>query len=201
MTSTPSALRACGTCGLVQRVRGAPGGFVARCPRCRAIVRHDRIPRAASRAAAFALAALILFPVAMWLPVLSVEQMGHTNSSTIWSGVVALWADGHPGLSLLVLTCSIVIPLGKIGGVFVLCAGGAALRRHHQAAAYQAIDLLGKWGMIDVLLVAFLVALVKLGDLVDVHAGPGAVAFAAVVVLSMLASASFDPSAIWEEDA
>lgn len=137
----------------------------------------------------------------MWLPVLSVEQMGESNSSTIWSGVVALWADGHPGLALLVLTCSIVIPIAKIGGVFILCAGGAALRKRHQAVAYRAIDLLGKWGMIDVLLVAFLVALVKLGDLVDVEAGAGAVAFAAVVVLSMLASASFDPAAIWEEDA
>lgn len=54
--------------------------------------------------------------------------------------------------------------------------------------------------MVDVLLVAVLVAMVKLGDLVEVTPGPGVAAFTAVVLLSLIASALFDPHAIWEDD-
>ncbi|MEC9373634.1 MAG: paraquat-inducible protein A [Planctomycetota bacterium] len=172
---------------------------MARCPRCRSAVRHSAPPRSTSRAAAFALAALVLYPLAMALPVLEIEEFGHRSSATIWSGVVTLFSDGEILLALIVFLCSIVIPLGKIGGVFVLCAGRRGLARRHRAATYRALDWLGRWGMVDVLLVAVLVALVKLGDIADVHPGPGAAAFAGVVVFSMLASTAFDHLAIWEE--
>lgn len=137
----------------------------------------------------------------MALPVLEVHQMGHTNEATIWSGVLTLFSDGHPALAIIVLTCSIVVPLLKIGGMLVVATRFTILSQRHRAITYRAIDWLGRWGMVDVLLVALLVAAVKLGDWVDVHAGPGALAFAGVVALSMLASATFDPRAIWEETA
>ena len=62
------------------------------------------------------------------------------------------------------------------------------------------IEFIGRWGMVDVLLVAVLVAVVKLGDLVEVTPGPGVVVFGGVVILSLIASAMFDPHAIWEEE-
>jgi paraquat-inducible protein A len=65
---------------------------------------------------------------------------------------------------------------------------------------YRAIEAAGRWGMIDVLLVAVTIAAVKLGDLVVVTPGPGVVAFGACVVLSLAASAVFNPHAIWETD-
>jgi paraquat-inducible protein A len=54
--------------------------------------------------------------------------------------------------------------------------------------------------MIDVLLVAVLVAAVKLGNWASVAPGPGAVAFASVVILSLLASSAFNPLSIWEQE-
>ena len=45
---------------------------------------------------------------------------------------------------------------------------------------------------------AILVSLVKLGELATVLPGPGLLAFAAVVVLTILATTSFDPAQIWE---
>lgn len=197
-THTTSRLAACRRCGLVMRVPPTGPATAARCPRCHGVV-PDRRRASASPAAAFALAALVLYPLAMTLPVLRVGAMGHTNESTIWSGVVSLFNDGHAVLALIVFVCSMVIPLLKIGGMFAVCAGRRFLSTHHRAWTYRAIDWIGKWGMVDVLLVAVLVAAVKLGDWMDVHAGPGALAFAAVVLLSLLSSAAFDPGAIWEE--
>lgn len=195
-----SRLRACHSCGLVVEMPATPvRGQVARCPRCADTIKHARAPRSCAWAASFALAALILYPLAMALPVLEIEQMGHMNKSTIWSGVVSMAHEGRYVIAGIIFVCSIVIPLGKVFGIFALCARPGWMERSHQVLAYRAIDWLGKWGMIDVLLVAVLVAAVKLGDWVDVHPGPGALAFALVVGLSMLSSATFDPASIWEE--
>jgi paraquat-inducible protein A len=63
---------------------------------------------------------------------------------------------------------------------------------------YKFIDAIGPWAMLDVFLLAVLVALVKLNSMAKVLPGPGLVAFTAMVVLTMLASAAFDPKQIWE---
>lgn len=152
-----------------------------------------------ARSAAFAFAALILYPPAMLLPVIEIERMGHRSEATIWSGVVDLLSEGSVVVALIVLLCSIVIPLIKIGATFMICSGELFLHHRHRAMTYRALEWIGRWGMVDVLLVALLVAAVKLGSWLSVHPGPGAAAFAGVVVLSLLASAAFDPEAIWEE--
>ncbi|MCC6908818.1 MAG: paraquat-inducible protein A [Phycisphaerales bacterium] len=153
-----------------------------------------------ARSAAFALAALILYPAAMLLPVIEIEQMGHTHGATIWSGVVDLLAEGSILVAVIVLLCSIVIPLAKILATFLICSGEMFLHGRHRAMTYRMLEWIGRWGMVDVLLVALLVAVVKLGSWLRVHPGPGAAAFAGVVVLSLLASAVFDPEAIWQEE-
>jgi paraquat-inducible protein A len=159
------------------------------------------------RAGAFALAALALYPPAMLLPVLEVEKMGHSRSATIWSGVVELLTHGQVLVGIVVLVCSIVIPLGKIGGIIWLSrilrgrwnqALHVEVSRKGRSRVLRVIEWLGRWGMVDVLLVAILIAAVKLGSIVQIHPGPGIAAFAGVVILSMLASAFFDPEAIWE---
>jgi paraquat-inducible protein A len=206
----PNALRACACCGLVQRIGPIPPRFRARCARCGSVVRHAAHPRSAGRAAAFALAALILYPAAMTLPVIRLEQMGHERAATIWSGVVELLSSGYLLVGIVVLICSVIAPLGKILAIFAITGPlplpygrgsdrARLLKRRHRAATYRLVEWIGRWGMLDVLLVALLVAAVKLGDWVNVHPGPGVAAFAGVVVLSLLASAAFDPHAIWEE--
>lgn len=186
---------------MIQRIAPLGRGHAALCVRCRAVVATPGRPRAHAHVAAFSLAALILYPFAMSLPVLRIEKFGHAQSATIWSGTVELLADGQLAVGILIFLCSIVIPLLKLLGLLAVSAGGIMLGPQQRMLTFRAIDLIGRWGMIDVLLVAILVAAVKLGNWADVHAGPGVLAFAAVVVLSLAASASFDPLRIWEEEA
>ena len=94
-----------------------------------------------------------------------------------------------------------IVPLMKLAGLFFLVATvrlkrGRRLRRHTRV--YRFIDVIGPWAMLDVFLLAVLVALVKLASWAKIIPGPGLAAFAAVVVLTMLASATFDPRLIWE---
>ncbi len=192
-------LCACPTCGLIQRLPPIPPAKRPACRRCRSAL-HRRSPtRNASTVAALSLAGLILYPFAILLPVLRMHEMGFSTTTNIWDGMVSLFASDQILVGAIVLVCSVVAPLGKLAAMLALCLGDILLHRRHQAFTYRAVEWLGRWGMLDVLLVATLVAAVKLGDWVEVQPGPGVLAFAAVVLLSMLASAAFDPRAIWQE--
>lgn len=194
-------LAACHCCGLVHRLPEIPtrpaGRASAACTRCGSDIPTGSHPRSAARAAALALTALILYPVALLSPVMTIERFGHESAASIWEGTITLLAEGHLAVGLAVLCFSILAPVAKLGAIFTLTAG-VSLRAHHRAATYRFVEWVGRWGMVDVLLVAVLVAIVKLGDLVEVTPGVGAAVFGMVVVLSMLASAAFDPHQIWE---
>jgi paraquat-inducible protein A len=152
------------------------------------------------RTAAVALAALIIYPLAVSLPMLRVERFGHFNDASILEGVVTLLGSGHILVGLVVLLCSIVLPLGKLIGLFLLSSGRFLKRRRHRALTYHIVEWTGRWGMLDVLLVAILVAVLKIGDLVEVSARPAALAFTGCVVLSLIATACFDPHSLWRDD-
>lgn len=194
------ALAACHRCGLVHRLPDVPPRHDACCRRCDGVIRREPHPRAVSRTAALALAALVLYPVALALPVMSISRFGHETEASIWSGMVGLLAEGHLFVGLAVLFFSVVAPVAKLAALFVLCAGPRLMAARRRAAAYALVEFLGRWGMVDVLLVAVLVAVVKLGDLVTVTPGPGVVVFGAVVLLSLLATAAFDPHALWRSE-
>ncbi|MDQ7013319.1 MAG: paraquat-inducible protein A [Planctomycetota bacterium] len=193
-------LRACHACGLVHTVGDVPPKHRAFCTRCNAVIRTAPHPRAAARAAAFALSALLLYPIALSLPILTLTELGHTRETTIWSGMVSLLAEGQLVIGLVVLFCSVIAPLFKLGAIFALSAGELLLPSRHRAVTYRLVEMLGRWGMLDVVLVAVLVAAVKLGDIVEITPGPGLVAFTTVVVLSLLASAFFDPHSLWNDN-
>ena len=195
------SLAACPCCGLVHRIPSLPPRSRAACRRCNtSLQKRSIIARSRQRTAALATAGLILYPFAVSLPMLEVERFGHVNAASILAGVRALLAHGEWVVGLVVLLCSVVLPLVKLVALLVL-SSGRFLRAGHRAVTYRIVEWTGRWGMLDVLLVAILVAVLKLGDLVVVEPGPAALAFVFVVVLSLLAAASFDPHVLWESDA
>lgn len=208
MPPSPAAtanVHACPCCGLLQHVPPALHDQRACCCRCGTSLRaRGGIASTSSRGrtAAVALAALILYPLAVSLPVLKVQQMGHRTESSILEGIATLLADGQILVGLIVLLCSVVFPLTKLIALLTMSLGGSRWlsRGHHKAWVYHLIEWTGRWGMLDVLLVAILVAALKLGNMVEVTAGPGALAFCACVVLSLIASACFDPHSLWESE-
>jgi paraquat-inducible protein A len=171
------------------------------CARCESsLVRRSVIARSNSRTAAVATAALIIYPFAVGLPIMSIERFGHVNEVSILEGVTSLLGGGQWFVGIVVLLCSIVLPLGKLVSLLVLSAGGLGLRHRHRALTYRIVEWTGRWGMLDVLLVAILVAILKLGDMVEVRTGPAALAFTVCVLLSLVAAACFDPHGLWMEE-
>jgi paraquat-inducible protein A len=195
-----SDLLCCPSCGLTLQVGELGPGQRAECPRCGATVTEG--PHGSLRlTAALAIAALILYVPANIYPILRMHLYGAYSESTVWDGVVSLAETRQYFVALIVFLASIVVPLLKLGALLFLVASARVRlgrRLRSRARLYRFIDVVGPWAMLDVFLLAVLVALVKLGQIATILPGPGLIAFTAVVVLTMLASASFDPRAIWE---
>jgi paraquat-inducible protein A len=192
-------VRSCHCCGLAHWVEPAPAGLERVCARCATPLAGRARAGARNRwSVAAALAALALYPLAVGLPVMSIERFGHAQSSSIAGGTLAMLAHGQYAVGLAVAVCSLVFPLGKLVGLCLLGSAPWRLRSSQaRARLWHAIEFVGRWGTLDVLLVAVLVAVLKLGDLVAVEPGPGVSAFGAMVALSLAASALFDPHAMW----
>ena len=110
---------------------------------------------------------------------------------------ISLLSRGHLLVGSIVLLCSMVVPLVKLVGLLAITSRSGRLSKRRRAGTYRMIEQAGRWGMVDVLLVALTVAVLKLGDVVEVSPGPGLLAFTLCVALSIVASACFDPHALW----
>ncbi len=201
MTATPTAQQlgyaGCHVCSLV--CKWHPGEML-RCPRCTAPL-HDRKTNSIVRTWAFLLAAAILYIPANLLPIMHTASLFEAQQDTIISGVLFLWHSGSWLLAGIVFTASIVVPLFKLAALSMLLVfvqRRSSWRPRQRATLYRVIDFIGRWSMLDIFVVAMLVGLVQLQTLAFIAAGPAAVAFGAVVVLTMLASISFDPRLIWD---
>ncbi|MEM7455049.1 MAG: paraquat-inducible protein A [Planctomycetota bacterium] len=169
------------------------------CTRCgSAFARPGNLEKSASRTAAAAVAAFILFWPAILLPIVRIEQLGMSNQNSILSGTVELFREGEYLVAFVVFFFSVVFPLTKIVLLLEL-SYLELLHAKHKAITLRLMEQLGKWSMMDVMLLAMLVMIVKLGEMVEFHFGPAIVAFVVCVAMSMIASLSFDPHAIWEE--
>ncbi len=190
-------LAGCHACGLTSRVRS---GGASHCPRCGSRL-HVRKPNSVSRTWALLLAAAILYIPANVLPVMSSGSSFGSQADTILSGVVVLWETGSWPLALLVFFASITVPIAKILALAFLLVSvqrRSTWRPMERTRLYRLVEFVGRWSMLDIFVVTVLVGLVQLQPLMVILPGPGALAFGAVVVLTMLAAMTFDPRLIWD---
>lgn len=195
-TASSRGLLSCHACDLVSPITldGEP------CPRCGATL-HRRKPASLARTWAFLLSAFILYIPANLLPVMVTESILGTQRDTIMSGVIYLWLSGSHMLAGVVLIASIIVPLLKMLILTLLLASvhfKSTWRIRQQTRLYGLVEIIGRWSMLDIFVVALLAALVRAGALATIIPGGGALAFASVVVLTMLASLSFDPRLLWD---
>ena len=196
MALPPGAL-SCHGCGLVQAppTEHAPG-----CRRCGAAL-HRRKPNSLARTWALCLAAVVLYIPANYYPVLTVVQLGAGAPSTILGGVRELIEAKMWPLAALVFMASIAIPMLKLVGlgIMLVCVQtGNAARLRERTRLYRFVLIIGRWSMVDIFMESLLGALVQFGTVVTIEPGVGAVAFCAVVILTMFAAESFDPRLMWD---
>jgi paraquat-inducible protein A len=192
----------CALCAQVNvRPASLPAGASLACARCRNEL-HARKPHSVARTWALVIAAYGLYVPANLLPVLETSTVGQgAKWDTILSGVFQLVRDDAWPLALVLLVASIGVPLAKLLALTYLLVSvqvGSTLHRHGRTRMVRLLEAVGRWSMVDIYVGGLLVSLVQFEPLVSISPGPGAIAFGAVVVLTVMASRSFDPRLIWD---
>ncbi|MBA3459416.1 MAG: paraquat-inducible protein A [Deltaproteobacteria bacterium] len=170
------------------------------CPRCGERI-DRRKPNSLGRPLAFLIAAAALYVPANTLPIMVTEQFPLHRTDTILSGIAFLWSEGSWLLAALVFSASVLVPMLKLAAMGVLLftsARRSSWRPRGRTKLYRVLETVGHWSMLDVMVVALLAAVVQLGRFASIEPGPALIPFAGVVLMTMLASASFDPRAIWD---
>lgn len=188
------ALQSCHSCGLLHPLHQK------QCTRCGSKL-HQRAPFSLQKTWAYLITGILLYIPANLYPIMHTTLLGSDEPSTILGGVVILWQHGSYPIALVVFIASIVVPLAKMLALLWLVIStqmGQQHRIEERIWMYRMTELIGRWSMIDVFVVAVLVALVQLGGLASIQPGIAATAFAGVVILTMLSALSFDPRLIWD---
>ena len=197
-TAASLGLTACPHCAAVWK--GAQEGEA--CGRCGTRL-YTRKPQSLNRTWALLIAACMMYIPANLLPVMITRTLFGTQNDTILSGVIYFWVSGAYGLAAIVFIASFLVPLFKLAVLFllvVLAQRGSTWRRRERAKLYHIIEVIGRWSMLDVFVVSLLTGLVQIQGFAVITAGVGIAAFGSVVVLTMLASLSFDPKLTWDSE-
>jgi paraquat-inducible protein A len=194
----------CEACGLVSVPRDDAPSVARRagprCPRCDSPL-HERKPESIARTWALVIAAAVLYVPANYFPVLTVMQLGAGAPSTILGGVEELLSSHMYPLAALVFFASVLVPMLKLVGLTIMLVAtqtGRAEALRRRTRLYHIVRWIGRWSMIDIFMESLLGALVRFGTVVTIEPGFGAVAFCAVVILTMIAAEMFDPRLMWD---
>jgi paraquat-inducible protein A len=186
----------CHDCGFLAKIT-ISSGF---CSLCGSRL-HARIPHSLQRTTAFLLSGYALYVPANILPIMTVTQLGRGEPHTIIGGIFSLIENDMVPIAMLVLVASILVPLLKLAGItlLLLCVHYRwQINARLWTRLYRIIAFVGRWSMLDIFMISILVGLVDLGGVAQVISGIAATAFAAVVVLTMLAAKNFDPRLLWD---
>jgi paraquat-inducible protein A len=170
------------------------------CPRCEARL-FVRRPHSLSTTAALVITAAVLYIPANLLPVMRTHEILSDEDDTILSGVISLAHQGSWPIALLVFFASIVVPLLKLvalGDILFAVWRGRIRNPRQRSRLFRLVEFVGRWSMLDVFALSLLASLVQIQSLAIVQVRPGVFAFAAVVVLTMLAAQSFDERLLWD---
>lgn len=196
ISARAAGLVACRNCGQVHPID------TVRCKRCDSAL-QSRDAQSLQKVWAWLIAGMIAYIPANTYPMLLTSTLTDRSESTIIGGVIELVEYGSVGIALVVFAASVLIPVGKFAAIIYLAISvqrGSARNRHGRHKAYDVVEFIGRWSMIDVFVVAILSALVQLDTLATINPGIAAVSFALSVIFTMLAAQSFDPRLIWDAD-
>ncbi|MFV1985275.1 MAG: paraquat-inducible protein A, partial [Thiohalomonadales bacterium] len=192
-------LAGCHTCGLVVELLSQSDAV---CPRCHSKV-YYRKQNSLTRTWALLISAFIMYIPANTEPIMFTTSLGAQYSSTIMGGVQYFLSHNEWHLAIVIFIASVLIPLAKmisIGYILIMINLGKTRHKIENTRLYMLAELIGKWSMVDVFVVALMSALVQVGAITTIEPGPAGLAFAAVVILTMFAAMSFDPKLIWDQE-
>ncbi|RJG42264.1 paraquat-inducible protein A [Motilimonas pumila] len=188
-------LTRCDSCGYL--CSESPGSA---CPRCQHTL-QTRFAYSLQKTWAYLITACICLLPANFSPITVLSTQVGDTPDTIMSGVIALYNTDNQGIAIIVFVASILVPIIKIVGIAVILVSvqwRLNIRHRTRFKMFQFIDWIGRWSMLDLFVISIMITLIDKGQLLTVIPGPGATAFALVVVFTLFAAKSFDTRLMWD---
>lgn len=198
-TEEAPTLVACPDCDLLQKVPEIPVGTAAYCIRCRAtLFRYQK--NSLDRSLAFALTGLILFVITNLFPILSLKALGIVQEGTILSSAFSLFSGDMPLLGVILLLTTFIFPaLTLTGTIVVLLQVKTDRINDYTAPIFRYLRSTDAWGMLEIFMLAVIVAVVKLGDVAEVIPGIALYSFGLLILSMTLLSYSLNPHDVWNK--
>ena len=199
MRAIDRGLATCRTCHQLVKMPQRKGGVV-HCPRCGEVV-HMRIPESTQYTWALVIASIIFYIPANLYPMMHVHTFAGTQSDTIMSGVIYFVETGSYLIAAVIFIASIIVPITKLLILIYLLLSvrsNKPINQKKRQHLYMLTELIGKWSMVDVFVVAIMISLVHFGGMTQIEAGEGANYFLLVVIVTMVAAMQFDARLIWD---
>jgi paraquat-inducible protein A len=191
-------LHACHECDLLLTGHGVAKGRKAVCPRCGAVLFENK-PDTINRTLALTIAGLFLFWPANLLPILSLNIMGNTSNNTMVDAASALAINGQFLVALLVLFCSVLAPFASLCLLLIILVQ-TKLKRDFISSphVFRLYNHLDSWAMLEIYIIALLVAIIKLLDMAEVDVNFGMFCFVGLLITYLGAKVTLEKSVVWE---
>ena len=196
LTDTDAKVSLCFNCKNISSIN------MKTCPICDEEL-HHRKPNSFTRTLALSLAALCFFIPANIFPIMKTDSVTTFENNTIIDGIFYFYEHNEFFVGTVILIASVIIPIWKLITLFYLLYSvhtKSSYRRVEKNKLFKMINIIGKWSMLDIFVIGIVISLVQFGDLAKVTTGYAAISFATMVVLTMLATDSFDTRLLWDED-
>lgn len=170
------------------------------CQRCNTAL-SSRVKNSVQISLSLLVTAILLYIPANIYPIMSTELLGKTTQSTIIGGVVLFLEHGSYFVAAVILIASVIVPIAKMLALAWLCYCATRaddIKQYELTKLYRVTEFIGKWSMVDVFVVAILVALIQLGEIISIQVGFAATAFAVVVIMTMVSAHQFDTRILWD---
>ena len=172
-----------------------------RCARCGNKI-SVRIKDSIQKTLALLITSIIFYIPANLYPIMKTNVLGNTIDSTIMSGVLLFFEEQAYFVAAIIFSASIIIPITKMLAIYWLCRSiysSQPIKEKELAKLYLLTEFIGKWSMVDVFVVAILVALVQLGNIMVITPGLAATSFSVMVILTICSAQCFDSRLLWDK--
>lgn len=190
-------LTACPDCDLLIDLREVPFRYNALCPQCQHVI-YESHPNIVERGLALSIAGLLLFPFAVFLPLMTLSRMGLAHAGSIAEGIHKLYSGGYWFMASMVLICTVIAPLLELGLMFTISAHLWLKKQSPYLLSLMKIfRKVREWSMLEVLMMGIMVSLVKLKDMATLEFGMGLVCMVLTLLCVVLIQVLIDDYELW----
>ncbi len=188
----------CPDCDLLLEAQMPHPGEKLVCPRCGCTLLAP-VENSVEKTMVLSLTGLILFPPAIFLPLLTLDILGLESSGSIFTSAKAMVASGFVFTGIAVFFTSMVIPFIKLLLLF-LVSMQISLGKANGATTlmFKAYKKMDEWGMLEVYMIGILVTIIKLLHMAKIEYDVGFFCFIGLMGATILSSSFLDENLYWE---